>query len=137
MKRSLILAVLLAPPVFDVAATPRSGSFQTPDAVEHQRTQVRLHVEHSQLDSGVEPGFLLTVEGWEPNGHISIYLVGPKNEQVDVVSKESRLQIKQDGVASFAVPYTLRGLYAGRWQLVVAGESGIHISTIVIPFEGD
>lgn len=65
MKRSLLIAVLLAPLISNVAA----ASSPTRDAVEHQHPQVRLHVEDGQLNSGAEPGFLLTVEGWEPNGH--------------------------------------------------------------------
>lgn len=135
MKRILIIAILLSLIAFNVAiaASPLSFSSSMRYEAEPQLSQVRIYIEDSP--SRVEPGFVIIVEGWMPNGHISIYLVGPKNEQLPVIPKERRVQIKQDGVASFMVPYALKGLYPGRWQLVVAGESGIHISTIVIPSE--
>lgn len=133
MRRYLVIFVLLTLLLPPVAAALQSQSPPARDTVSYQRSEVRLLVVDGQLNNEDEESFLLTVEGWSPNGHLSIYLVGPKDERVSVVSNESRLQIKQDGVASFAVPYTLRGLYPGRWQLVVAGESGIHICTIVVP----
>jgi len=131
----LIAALLLATPASGAAivdvAVPQGSAASI--STEHRSSRVELSIANNQSNSVGGRGFVLSIEGWEPNGHLSIYLVGPKGERVAVVPMEHQVQIKGDGLATFAVPYKLRGLYPGQWQLIVAGESGIHMATVVIP----
>ena len=135
---SLLLATASLPPVPD-AGVPAAASGQvlhdlqlTPIAAPTIGS-VGLHVEHGQPNGKSGPSFLLQVEGWKPNGHLSVYLIGPKGEKVDVASVEKDLQIESDGGATVLIPYKLRGLYPGTWQVLVAGESGAHMIAVEIP----
>ena len=61
-------------------------------------------------------------------------MVGPKGDIVTVVPKEHPAPLKADGIATFTIPYAVRGLYPGTWQLVAAGKiSGVHIVPVNIP----
>jgi hypothetical protein len=118
---------------FATASQPPASSSPPAKAAEGNGSSVKLYIDHNQPNSVAGPSFKVSIEGWQPNGHIAIYLVGPEGEEISVVPKEHPVQIEQDGVATFTIPYKLRGLYPGQWQLVVGGESGIHLATVIIP----
>jgi len=94
---------------------------------------VALHVEHGRYQGAVGPGFLLQIEGWVPNGHLAVRMVGPKNEIVDVIADNQNMSVQPDGKASALVPYKLQGLFPGAWEIQVGGASGVHRIAVQVP----
>jgi len=94
---------------------------------------VALHVEHGRYQGTVGPGFLLQIEGWVPDGHLAVRMVGPKGEIVEVIADNQNMSVQADGKASALVPYQLQGLFPGAWEIQAGGASGVHTLAIQVP----
>lgn len=99
-------------------------------------TSVTLQIEHNQTDLRGDPAFIIKVTHWSPAGEFSIYMVGPKGEEVALVPPEKSLRADENGSFSLTVPYEHKRLYRGKWVLLIAGPSGIHKATVEVPEAG-
>jgi len=142
MIASLLSAMLLA--AAPAPAAPASNAqAAAPGQVLHEiqltpvitpgKGEVKLHVEHGRYQGSVGPGFLLRIEGWAPNGHLAVRMVGPKGEIVDVIADRDNMAVQPDGKASALVPYKLQGLFPGAWEVQVGGATGVHTTAVQIP----
>jgi hypothetical protein len=98
-----------------------------------KETQVTLNAEYDTFSSSEGYGFVLIVSKWEPHGTAEVHMVGPRGDVLTIVSRERLLRANENGRITVFVPYELPGLYAGRWELVVAGKNGIHKAGIQVP----
>jgi len=137
-----LLSVLLAAsaaPAAPASTAPAAApgqvlhEFQLTPVVPPGTGPVALHVEHGRYQGTVGPGFLLQIEGWVPDGHLAVRMVGPKGEIVEVIADNQNMSVQADGKASVLVPYKLQGLFPGAWELQAGGASGVHTLAMQVP----
>src|ERR1700757_1423211 len=101
--QAAVIALLRGLAVTTVAApetTPPSEA-STPEA----KSTVQISITDNQVDETEGIGFVLHIVGWKPSREVSIYLVGPKGERVDVAPVEKPVTIAVDGIADIFIPY--------------------------------
>lgn len=134
----LLLAALPAPasPVSSAPSAPPGQvlhEIQLTPVAASASGPVALRVEHGRYQGDVGPGFLLQIEGWAPDGHLAVRMVGPKGEIVDVIADNQNMAVQADGKASALVPYKLQGLFPGTWEIQAGGAVGVHTIAVQIP----
>jgi hypothetical protein len=98
-----------------------------------QESQVAINAEYDTFSESEGYGFVLIVNKWEPRETAEVNMVGPQGEVLTIVSRTRSLRANEKGRFTVFVPYGLRGLYAGHWQLIIAGKNGIHQAGIEVP----
>ena len=98
-----------------------------------QESQVTINPEYDTFSESKGYGFVLIVSKWEPRETAEVNMVGPQGEVLTIVSRTRSLRANEKGRFTVFVPYGLRGLYAGHWQLIIAGKNGIHQAGIEVP----
>jgi hypothetical protein len=117
--------VMMATCVVGIAAEPETAS--------RDESQVTINAEYDTFSDSEGYGFVLIVSKWEPHGTAEVHMVGPRGDTLTIVSSARSLHANEKGRFTVFVPYGLQGLYAGHWQLVVAGKNGIHQARIEVP----
>ena len=128
MKRALSLCSSLV-----MMATCVVGNAAEPEASLRQESEVTINAEYDTFSDSEGYGFVLIVSKWEPHVPAEVHMVGPRGDTLTIVSSARSLQANEKGRFTVFVPYGLKGLYAGQWQLVVAGKNGIHQARIEVP----
>ena len=98
-----------------------------------QESQVTINAEYDTFSEAQGYGFVLIVNKWEPRGMAEVNMVGPQGEILTIVSRALSLRANEKGRFTVFVPYGQRGLYAGKWQMIIAGKDGIHQAGIEVP----
>ena len=98
-----------------------------------QESQVTINAEYHTFSESEGYGFVLIVNKWEPRETAEVNMVGPQGEILTIVSRTRSFRANEKGRFTVFVPYGLRGLYAGHWQLIIAGKNGIHQAGIEVP----
>jgi hypothetical protein len=128
MKRALSLCSS-----FIMMAACFVGMAAEPDAPVRKESEVTLNAEYGTFSDSEGYGFVLIVSKWEPGATAEVHMVGPRGDTLTIVSSARSLRANEKGRLTVFVPYGLKGLYAGHWQLVVAGKNGIHQARIEVP----
>ncbi len=100
---------------------------------EETATSVRLNTKEQVIIESGEPGFVLLVEGWEPNGTFVVYAVDSEGKQIPIISKENAKRASPEGASTVSIPYRMRGLHPGQWVFLVFGAPGAHTVQVVVP----
>ena len=109
------------------------GIAAEPETSVRKESEVTINAEYDTFSNSEGYGFVLIVNTWEPRATAEVNMVGPQGEIITIVSPARSLKANEKGRFTVFVPYGLRGLYAGTWQLVIAGKNGIHQAAIEVP----
>ncbi len=115
-------------------AVPVLADQKTPFVkAEETNASVRLNTEERVVIESGEPGFILQVQGWEPNGTFVVYAVDSDGKQLPIIPEKHAKRTSAEGASTISIPYRMRGLHPGQWMFLVFGAPGAHAISVVIP----
>lgn len=88
--------------------------------------KVEIHVEHGVALPWGKPGFRIEISGWQPNGDLTLYAVGPDGSKIALIPEDKAVQADEDGALTVDIDYARKGLTPGHWVFLAAGPPGIH-----------
>ncbi len=88
--------------------------------------KVEIHVEHGVALPWAKPGFRIEISGWQPNGDLTLYAVGPDGSKIAIIPEDKAVQADEDGALTVTIDYARKGLIPGHWMFLAAGQPGIH-----------
>jgi hypothetical protein len=93
----------------------------------------KINVKHEILMQNNEPGFKITIEGWERFGKLEIYLIDSEGRLFQLISEKDN--VTADGKGNFIseVPYLIHKCMPGLCGIIISGSNGIHTIETIMP----